>query len=274
MSETVGAWLRRATDELTRAGIESANLEAQVLAAAAFGVDRTQILIHSEWPIHPEAEGILTRRLTREPLAYILGWREFYGHRFAVGPGVLIPRQDTETLVEAALELALPANARAVDIGSGSGAIAVSLALSKPDWQVTAVDLSPTAVDFTRRNAEALGANIDVIQGNAFECLSNLRFDLIVSNPPYIRTHDEVQPDVRLHEPEMALFAGEDGLDFYRPLARSGLSWLVPGGWMLLEVGYDQAPEVMALFEEVGWRVHAPVRDLSGIERVVRLQGP
>jgi len=274
VSESVGEWLRRATEELTRAGIESANLEAQLLAAAAQGVERTQILIHPEWPIPPEAEGILARRLKREPLAYILGWREFFGHRFAVGPGVLIPRQDTETLVEAALELSLPANARVVDIGSGSGAIAVSLALSRPDWQVTAVDLSPTAVDFTRKNAEALGANIDVIQSNVFECLSNAQFDLIVSNPPYIRAHDEVQPDVRLHEPEMALFAGEDGLDFYRPLARAGLSWLVPGGWMLLEVGYDQAPEVMALFEEAGWRVHTPVKDLSGIERVVRLQGP
>lgn len=274
MSETVGEWLRRATSALTEAGIESAALEAQLLAAAAQGVERTQILIHPEWPIHPEAEGILARRLTREPLAYILGWREFFGHRFSVSPGVLVPRQDTETLVEAALDLSLPEQARVVDIGSGSGAIAVSLALARPSWQVTAVDVSPVAAGFTRRNAEALGANVQVIEGDVFDSLNEHQFDLIVSNPPYIRTGDDVQPEVKLFEPGIALFAGDDGLDFYRKLAEGALQWVVPRGWLLLEVGYDQAPEVKSLLESAGWRVHAPVRDLAGIERVVRAQGP
>jgi release factor glutamine methyltransferase len=274
VSETVGEWLRRASLALAEAGIESAILEAQLLAAAAHSVDRTQILIHPEWPVHPEAEAILARRLTREPLAYILGWREFHGHRFAVGPGVLVPRQDTETLVEAALELSLPDDASVVDVGCGSGAIAVSLSLARPLWQVTAVDISAIAAEFTRRNAEALGANVRVMEGNAFETLSNMRFDLIVSNPPYIRPADEVQPDVRLFEPEVALYGGEDGLEFYRRLAQCALDWIVPAGWVLLEVGYDQAPEVNALLDAAGWRVHTPVRDLAGVERVVMAQGP
>lgn len=274
MSETVGEWVRRATSALHDVGIESPALEAQLLAAAAQGVERTQILIHPEWPVYPEAENLLARRLTREPLAYILGWREFFGHRFTVGPGVLVPRQDTESLVESALDLSLADQARVVDIGSGSGAIAVSLALARPSWRVTAVDVSPVAAGFTRRNAEALGANVQVIEGDVFECLNDGRFDLIISNPPYIGFGDEVQPDVRLFEPEIALFAGEDGLDFYRRLADRATQMIEPGGWLLLEVGFNQAPEVNALLDAAGWSVHTPVRDLAGIERVVRAQGP
>ena len=274
MSETLGDWLRRATSELSAVGIESANLEAQVMAAAAYGVDRTHILIHPEWPVHPEAELILSRRLKREPLAYILGWREFYGHRFAVGPGVLIPRQETETLVESALALDLPSDARVLDIGCGSGAICISLALARPVWQVEAVDISPTAIDFTKRNAVSLGANLSVSERNVFESSFQTVFDLVVSNPPYVRTHDPLQPEVGVFEPAEALFGGEDGLVFYRDLAARGTAWLRPEGWMLLEVGDDQASEVEELFRASRWRVQASVEDLGGVLRVVRAQRP
>lgn len=272
VSETLGDWLRRATSELSAVGVESANLEAQVMAAAAYGVDRTQILIHPEWPVHPEAELILSRRLKREPLAYILGWREFYGHRFSVGPGVLIPRQETETLVEAALALELPPDARVLDIGCGSGAICISLALARPSWQVEAVDISPMAVEFTKRNALALAANISVSEQNVFRSSFQYDFALIVSNPPYVRTHDPLQPEVGVFEPAEALFGGEDGLVFYRDLAARGTAWLRPEGWMLLEVGDDQASEVEELFRASRWRVQASVEDLGGVPRVVRAQ--
>ncbi|MCC7435550.1 MAG: peptide chain release factor N(5)-glutamine methyltransferase [Methanoregulaceae archaeon] len=272
---TLSKWLRQATAALAEAGIESPALESQVLAAHAFQVDRTQVLVHGEWPVPEALETLLQRRLAREPLAYLTGQREFFGHRFAVGPGVLIPRQETETLVEAALALELPAHARVLDVGTGSGCIAISLAHARPSWAVSALDISLVAVAYARRNATNLGVSIDVLEGDALDgALASVRFDLIVSNPPYVGDDDYLPPEVRHHEPPQALFAGEDGLDFYRRLATHGLAWLEPRGWMLLEVGDTQANAVERLLAEAGWQVHPATCDLSGIARVVRAQGP
>lgn len=272
---TLSEWLRQATAALAEAGIESPALESQVLAAHVLQVDRTQVLVHGEWLVPAELDALLERRLGREPLAYLTGVREFFGLRFIVGPGVLIPRQETETLVEAALELDLMAPAKVLDIGTGSGCVAISIAFERPDWQVSAVDVSAAAAGYATRNAEALGTHLEVIEGDVFSgVLASRRFDLIVSNPPYVGTGDPLPPEIQLHEPPQALYAGDDGLDFYQRLAREGLAWLEPGGWMLLEVGDSQADAVQHLFAQAGWRIHPARSDLSGIARVVRAQGP
>ncbi len=272
---TLAEWLRQATAALAETGIDYPALESQVLAAHVYNVDRTQVLVHGEWPVPAELDALLERRLGCEPLAYLTGVREFFGLRFVVGPGVLIPRQETETLVEAALELDLPTGAKVLDIGTGSGCVAISIAFERPDWQVSAVDVSAAAAGYATRNAEALGTHLEVIEGDVFSgVLAGRRFDLIVSNPPYVGTGDPLPPEIELHEPPQALYAGEDGLDFYRRLAREAQAWLQPSGWMLLEVGDHQAELVQVLLRDAGWRVYLPAFDLSGVARVVRAQGP
>lgn len=265
MSEHLGEWLPRAINQLSASGIESATLEAQVLAAHALGIPRIGVLTHPELVVPPELEALLTRRLSHEPLAYLLGYREFYGRRFEVGPGVLVPRQETEILVETCLRLALPKEARVLDIGSGSGAIAITLKLERPAWDVTALDISRVAASFTRRNADALGALIRVLEGDIFS-LDLGHFDLVVSNPPYVGDQDELPADVRDHEPAEALFAGPDGLDFYRRLIPE-LRQLA--NFVAFEVGMGQAAAVSEMLREQGFDVQPPVRDYSGIERVV-----
>lgn len=264
MSETIGGWLHRVTIALAEVGIESPALEAQVLAAHALGVTRISVLAHPERPVPSSLNDLLSRRLSHEPLAYILGYREFYGRQFLVGPGVLVPRQETEILVEVCLAMALPSDARVLDIGSGSGAISVTLALERPQWQVTAIDISGVAADFTRRNAFTLGAKIHVIEEDVFAQNDLGAFDLIVSNPPYVGLEDELPADIRDHEPAVALFAGANGMDFYRQL----IPTLKPG-FVAFEVGQGQASLVAELLSQRGFAVEPPVRDYSGIERVV-----
>lgn len=267
----LGEWLSLARARLTAAGVEAAALEAQVLAAHALGVERTWVLAHPETPVEGRGlEVLLSRRLAREPLAYILGWREFYGRPFSVRPGVLIPRQETELLVELALEL-MPDGARVLDIGVGSGAIAITIALERPDGTVVATDISDAALEIARGNAHALHANVSIVKGDLFPPLAELPFDLIVSNPPYVAEGDAIGADVR-HEPAEALFAGQDGLDVYRRLAVEGRKHLATGGALLLEVGAGQARQVREVFEAAGWTHKETRSDLGGQERVVWFQ--
>ena len=270
---TVGKWISLAKTNLGQAGIESPALEAQVLAAYILGVDRTWLFTHEDRPF-PELAGVplLARRTSGEPLAYILGYREFYGRRFAVTPDVLIPRQDTETLVEAALAK----SARTVlDVGTGSGCIAITLKLERPACQVTAVDVSPSALKVARRNGEALDANVDWLESDLFSAICDQRFDLIVSNPPYIDPKDpDVAREVRNFEPKLALFAGQDGLDIYRRIAEMAKFHLRPQGQLLLEVGHEQSVSVTRLFSEQGWRLTETRKDLSGVERVLGFAYP
>lgn len=267
----LGDWLRVAAARLEDVGIESGALEAQILAAHALAVDRTWVLAHPEAQVDASLEGLLSRRLSFEPLAYILGWREFYGRRFVVRPGVLVPRQETEILVEAALER-MTAAARVLDIGVGSGAVAVTLTLERPGCKVFATDVSPVALETARENAAALHAHVCICEADLFPA-DEPPFDVIVSNPPYVAEGDEIGPDVR-HEPALALFAGVDGLDIYRRLATETPGRLVEGGHLLLEVGAGQAPSVIEVFGGMGW-AHVETRlDLAGHERVVDFRWP
>ncbi|MBX3119988.1 MAG: peptide chain release factor N(5)-glutamine methyltransferase [Fimbriimonadaceae bacterium] len=270
---TLGEWIPQAGAALRQNGVESPTLEAQVLAAHTLGRDRSWVLAHPEAEL-PElaANALLERRLGHEPLAYILGYREFYGRRFAVNPSVLIPRQDTETLIEAALmhpALTSDNPLRVLDIGTGSGCIAITLKLERPLWSIAATDISPKALQSAELNAESLGAVVRLLQGDLFEPVQGETFDLIVSNPPYIGIHEELAPEVREHEPASALFGGESGDEFYRRLAREVGPHLAEGGWVFVEVGYQQAEAVRGLLEAQGMRFGQAYADIQGHQRIL-----
>ena len=211
------------------------------------------------------------RRLAGEPVAYLLGEREFYGRAFRVSPAVLIPRPETEHLVEAALDkVGRNRRARVVDLGTGSGAIAVTLALEAPQWQVSAVDLSPAALAVAQHNAANLGASVSFHLGSWLAPLpADAMFDAIVSNPPYIDAQDHHldEGDVRF-EPRMALTDGNDGLDCLREIAAQAPARLAAGGWLLVEHGYDQGAACRALFTAAGLQQVATLPDLAGNDRV------
>jgi release factor glutamine methyltransferase len=264
---TLSEWIRLATHRLEAAGIESARFESQLLAAHVLLTDRTFILTHPGHEINElAAETVLQRRLLREPLAYILGYREFYGRRFKVAPGVLIPRPETEHMIEAALDLPLLPNAKVLDIGTGSGILAQTLKCERPNWQVYGIDVSAAALRITADNVEGVG----LAQGNG---LSPFRlapmFDLIVSNPPYIVDNHKLMPEVGEHEPPCALFGGTDGLHFYRDWVPGGFIRLNEGGHMIVEIGIGQSESVREIFSDAGFDRIQVLTDLAGIDRVV-----
>ncbi len=263
-------WLPSARARLARAGIESASLEARVLAAHAFGVEQAAIVAHPEWEAPPLLERHLERRLSREPLAYILGWREFYGRRFVVSPDVLIPRQESETLIDAALGL-LPSDGPASvwDLGTGSGCLGVTIKLEHPQCRVLASDISEPALGIARVNAANLEAQIDLRLGDLAEVLQEQEhYDLVISNPPYIDEHAILMPEVAHYEPPAALYAAEGGLAFYRRLADS---LRARTSLLAVEVGDGMAGSVVQIFQCEGWLVRASITDLLGIERALVL---
>ncbi len=251
-----------------------ARLEAQILFAYALGVNRAWLIGHDRDTLTPAqttcVEALLKRRLAGEPVAYLLGEREFYGRPFQVTPDVLIPRPDTELLVELALQR-LPQDAalNLLDIGVGSGVVAISLALERPRCRVTGVDLSAGALRVAEANAEALHATVEFLAGDVFSALGKRRFHLIVSNPPYIAAADPHlrQGDLRF-EPPQALASGSDGLDLIRRLVSEAPEHLEAGGWLLLEHGWDQAAAVRALLQAAGFDKVFSASDLAGHERV------
>jgi len=257
-----------------------ARLEARVLASHVWQVNHAWLVAHDTDPLgdtHVAAfESLLAQRLAGVPIAYLVGTREFYGRPFLVSPDVLIPRPDTELLVERALACIPPDQAVAVlDLGTGSGCIAITLALERPLARVTAVDRSPAALAMAQRNASILNARVEFLTSDWFAAfmpprvLAGQRFDLIVSNPPYIAVTDPhlARGDVRF-EPLSALAAGQDGLDDLRRLTRAACAHLKPGGVLLLEHGYDQSDAVQTLLRERGIRHPQSWADLSGILRV------
>ncbi len=250
-----------------------ARLDARVLAAFAWKVAPAWLIAHDTDPldaIHRAAfDALLQRRLAGEPVAHLTGTREFYGRAFRVTPDVLIPRPDTELLAELALSRLPPGAARAVlDLGTGSGCLAITLALERPAAQVTAVDRSLAALLVARDNAVQLGAAVEFLESDWFGALSGRRFDIIVSNPPYVAAADPhlARGDVRF-EPVSALVSGGDGLDDLRRLIAAAPQHLSPGGSLLLEHGYDQAETVRTLLAAQGYTQVASWNDLAGIPR-------
>lgn len=251
-----------------------ARLEVHILAARALGVNRAWLVAHDRDPL-PDAqveavEALVGRRERGEPVAYILGEREFYGRTFRVTPDVLIPRPETEMLVDAALErLSRDRATRVLDLGTGSGCIAITLALECAAWTVEAVDRSPSALAVAAGNAKALGAGVRFLESDWFGALSGETFDLIVANPPYVpaQARELGEGDVRF-EPVGALTAGETGLDDLDRIASAASRHLSPGGWLILEHGWNQGAAVRALLAHRRFDAIRTLRDLAGHERI------
>lgn len=255
--------------------LREARLEAQILLCHALGVPRSWLISHDRDVLTDAAEktcaGLLVRRLAGEPIAYIVGEREFFGLVFKITPAVLIPRPETELLVELALaRLGENQPGTVLDLGTGSGAIAVSIARHRPVAAVTAVDRSPEALAVARSNAARLEApNLRFLHSDWFEALDGETFDLIVSNPPYVEAADPhlQRGDVRF-EPLSALASGADGLDDIRRIAAAAPSHLRPGGWLLFEHGYNQGERCREILRRQGFLQVETIRDLAGQERV------
>lgn len=260
---------------LAEKGVENSRLEAEWLLCEALGMDRVGLYVNFDKPMASlelaACRELVRRRARREPLQYILGSQDFFGLDFEVSPGVLIPRHDTETLVQEAVNRC-PAGATILDIGVGSGCIAVALAKTLTAATVCGVDSSAKALDLARRNAERHGVTVTLANGSLFEPFAARKFDLIVSNPPYIPSADidGLQPEVRDFEPREALDGGPDGLDYYRLIIPAAPLHLVAGGWLLLEIGIGEADEVLALFRDTGeFQDLFTARDPGNVVRVV-----
>lgn len=261
-------------------GIEGGRLDAELLLSDTLHLDRVGLYLNYDRPLtSAELEGFraaVGRRAKREPLQYIRGQAEFWSLPFAVTPAVLIPRPDTEVLVEEALKR-VSGPCRILDVGTGSGAIAIALAHELAEAQVEGVDLSPEALAVARGNAERNGvAGRVTLRAGDLRQLAGAGFDLVVSNPPYIPSADlaGLMPEVREFEPLLALDGGGDGLDAYRALAAQARVLLQPGGWLLLEVGIDQAAAVAELLQQAGLLEVFTRADYAGVARVVGGQSP
>jgi len=248
-------------------------LENRILLCHATGLSRVQLITRAEQPLSEDEAACLNklvqRRLAGEPIAYIVGKREFFGLDFSVSEAVLIPRPDTELIVELAIER-LPPQGRLLDMGTGSGAIAVAVAHMRPDALVTALDVSEAALAVARRNAADNNARVRFLRSDWFSALApSETFDLIASNPPYIAAGDEhlSQGDLRF-EPTGALTDHADGLSALRTIIQGSPRHLAAGGWLLMEHGYDQAASVRALLDAGGYTEVRSWRDIAGIERV------
>lgn len=291
-------------DAVTRLNNDEAALESQLLLQHVLNVDRVWMIAHEHDVLSPEQlaafEILVKRRIAGEPIAYILGYREFYGVKLKVTPDTLIPRPDTETLVEMALsKIPLTLNchselvsesvssldfdlrqndkkSQVLDLGTGSGAIALAIAKQRPQVQVIAVDAAKAALKIAQENAKNLQIhNVTFLQSDWFGALGGKRFDMIVSNPPYIEAQDShlQQGDLRF-EPMVALASGADGLDDIRKILQNCLVYLNPQAWLMLEHGYNQAEKVCDLMAETGLVDIYTVRDLGGNARVTLGKNP
>ena len=277
-SQTVSDALHTATVMLDRRS-SSPRLDAELLLEYVTGLPRASFRAFPERSL-PTAAGwsfqqLIKRRMQGEPIAYICGQQEFWSLMFEVTPDVLIPRSETELLVERALEH-MPADrpAAVVDLGTGSGAIALSIAHERPTANVLAVDISARALDVAARNAARLNlGHVKFSQGSWFDALSDQRFDLIVANPPYIAENDpDLQPHVRKHEPALALISGNTGLEALERIVQSAPQYLHANGWLVLEHGWKQGPAVRNLLVRNGFTHVRSHPDLAGHERVTEAQ--
>lgn len=269
--------VQRAAEELKEAGIEEYRLEAELFMAEVLHTDRLGILTDGSREVSAEERAafdkMICRRKKHEPFAYIVGRREFMGLNFSVKEGILIPRPDTEILVESVIEASKQHGFKtSAEVGVGSGCISVSLA-AYTDMMCFGTDISPTAVETAEKNS-AENSTADKTRfflGDIFSGLPEMTFDVIVSNPPYIREKDmdTLMTDVKDYEPTTALYGGVDGLDFYRRITAEGKPLLNRGGYIFYEIGYDEAAEVSDILAQNGFVDIRVIKDLSGLDRVV-----
>ena len=260
-------------DRLEKAGIQEAALDARLLLEEVCRTDRNTLLVHGDRAVTEEEETqfriFIERRSAHEPLQQITGWQEFMGLRFSVTEDVLVPRQDTETLVEEVMRY-LRDGMEILDVCTGSGCILLSLLRYSNGCRGVGCDISEKALAVAAQNAKELGISAQFIQSDLFESIEG-RFEYIVSNPPYIRKDviPTLMEEVRDHEPLIALDGGEDGLDFYRKITREATEHLYSGGMLFFEIGYDQGEAVKLLMEEEGYEEVTVSQDLAGLDRVV-----
>ncbi len=280
---TILALIRWADERFKKEGIPTSRLDAEVLLAHALGMDRVGLYTHFDQPLKPEElarfKELILRRLKREPVAYIVGKKEFWSLPFKVTPDTLIPRPETELLVSEALKI-LPVGEgppEILEIGTGSGAISVALARENPEIRITATDLSPQALSLAKENARQNGVEgrIEFLQGDLFQPVSpGKKYHLILTNPPYIPTGEfpNLMPEVREFEPRLALDGGKDGLDFFRRALPEVEKFLLPGGWFLSEIGnHGQHQEILRLAEKVSdLECFDFAKDLAGMKRVFK----
>ena len=274
---TIGSLVKWATDDFRSRGIENPRLDAELVVAHALHIDRMRVILDAARELEGEElrmlRELVKRRRGREPIAYLRGEREFYGLKFRVDKRVLIPRPDTETLVDVALARTrhISLSMRLLDLCTGSGCVAVSMARQRPTSKVTASDLSADALAVARDNAYRLGAyNVAFVEGDLFANVKG-RFDIVTANPPYIPSGDiaGLMADVRDFEPRLALDGGDDGLDLVRRIAEEAPRYLVPGGVIALEIGAGEADATRGILEKAGFLEIEIARDLARIERVV-----
>ncbi len=276
--------LRVTTSWFAERGIESARLDAECLLAAALGVERVRLYLDFEKPVTPDErdrfrELVRRRGVDRVPVAQILGRKEFWSLSLAVSPAVLVPRPETETLVQAALDL-LPdrdGEARVLDVGTGSGAVALAIASERGKARITATDVSPDALEIARANADELGMadRIELLEGDLYGPVAGRSFDLVVSNPPYLAEAERsgLAPELA-HEPDRALFGGEEGLDVLAALVEEAPGLLAAGGALALELAPAQAPRVADWCRAAGLLEVTQYRDLAERPRVVSARLP
>ncbi|MEL6569597.1 MAG: peptide chain release factor N(5)-glutamine methyltransferase [Pseudomonadota bacterium] len=282
MSATIGkvqCWAQR---RLADAGIDEAKLEARYLVCHALGVDVTALIVKAQEPpplgLAAKLEPLLARRAEREPLAHIIGETEFYGLPFFCDHRALIPRPDSETVVDLALSLVLRDDpVKIADLGAGTGCLAISILSKRPEARAKAVDISPGALALAQANAARNGVvNRMGFLVSSWADLQDWDHDLIVSNPPYIASAviDDLQPEVAKFDPRLALDGGADGLDAYREIISLGASRMRPGAWLVFEIGFDQKDAVSALLTASGYIDHVYRSDLGGNDRAIAARRP
>ena len=278
VSATLGGLADRGAQTLAAAS-DSPRLDAELLLAEAAGVSRSAIVAFPERPVSAEAcdafARLLEQRRAHVPVAYLLGQREFFSLTLEVGPGVLVPRPETELIVETALSV-IPDDspAQVLDLGTGSGAIALAIKHERPCVGVTAVDSSEEALAIARRNAATLGLDVQFAESDWFSAVESGELDLIVANPPYVRSDDPALAIALRHEPAVALDGGRDGLDAIRVIVATAIRHLAPGGYLLVEHGDDQGEASRKLAEQTGYRDVRTLQDLAGRDRVLAARAP
>jgi release factor glutamine methyltransferase len=264
---SLGDAARAGASKLAAAGVDSPRLDAELLLSEVLGIDRARLVLDARAPLTADRaarfEALVARRTAREPVAYILGRKPFRSIELAVDPRVLIPRPETELLVEVALSL--PSGAAVADVGTGSGAVALALASERPDLRVVGIDVSEDAVAVARSNGAGLGLDVEWVVGDLLD--GGRRYDAVLANLPYVAEGAALAPEIALYEPAGALFAGADGLDLIRRLVDRLAETAV--AFVALEIGFDQGEAVNSLLRGAGFGSVSVERDLAGLDRVV-----